>query len=40
LLGDYADGLRALYVALTRTTRWLTVVATKPLPESLAAAFA
>src|SRR5207302_4822547 len=25
LVDDHPDGLRALYVALTRTTRWLTI---------------
>jgi DNA helicase IV len=32
------QGLRALYVALTRTTRRLRVVHAEPLPEALAAA--
>jgi DNA helicase IV len=29
------NGLRALYVALTRATQRLTIVHTSPLPESL-----
>jgi ATP-dependent exoDNAse (exonuclease V) beta subunit len=31
------DGLRALYVALTRATKTLVIVHAKPLPEPLTA---
>ncbi|HET6793067.1 MAG TPA: hypothetical protein VFH45_01415 [Acidimicrobiales bacterium] len=36
ILGEAAQGMRALYVALTRTTRRLTVVHGSPLPAELA----
>jgi DNA helicase IV len=36
ILAEEAQGLRALYVALTRATRFLTVVHPGPLPEVLA----
>ena len=39
LVAEHPHGLAALYVALTRTTNRLTVVATGPLPAGLDAAF-
>jgi DNA helicase IV len=35
IVADEAQGLRALYVALTRSTRRLTVVHAEPLPPPL-----
>jgi superfamily I DNA/RNA helicase len=35
---ESAQGLRSLYVALTRATQWLTVVHSGSLPAALAAA--
>ncbi|MGH9076455.1 MAG: HelD family protein [Acidimicrobiales bacterium] len=40
LVAEAAGGLRALYVALTRTTRRLAVVHAQPLPEPLVAGLA
>ena len=37
IVAESAQGLRALYVALTRTTRRLTIVHAEPLPEALMA---
>jgi ATP-dependent exoDNAse (exonuclease V) beta subunit len=34
-VAEEAQGLRALYVALTRATKELTVVHAEPLPEAL-----
>ncbi|MBK5223791.1 MAG: hypothetical protein JJE52_13165, partial [Acidimicrobiia bacterium] len=36
IVEDEAQGLRALYVALTRSTKRLAVVHARPLPEFLA----
>jgi DNA helicase IV len=35
VIAESAQGLRALYVALTRTTRRLALVHAEPLPEAL-----
>ena len=40
LVAEHPHGMAALYVALTRTTHLLTVVACRPLPDGLHAAFA
>ena len=40
LVAEHPHGMAALYVALTRTTHFLTVVASAPLPADLRAAFA
>ena len=40
IVEEAAQGLRSLYVAITRTTRLLAIVASKPLPEVLASAVA
>jgi superfamily I DNA/RNA helicase len=40
LVAEHAQGLRALYVALTRTTKRLHIVHAEALPESLRAAVA
>jgi DNA helicase IV len=36
IVAESAQGLRALYVALTRATRRLSIVHSEPLPDSLA----
>lgn len=40
IVDEAAQGLRSLYVAITRTTRLLAIVASKPLPDVLTAATA
>ena len=40
IVEEAAQGLRSLYVAITRTTRLLAIVASKPLPDVLASAVA
>jgi DNA helicase IV len=40
ILDDAARGLRLLYVAITRPTRQLAVVSSRPLPDALAEAAA
>jgi DNA helicase IV len=35
IVAEEQQGLRALYVALTRSTKQLTIVHARPLPESM-----